>query len=218
MINANNRTQMLILALALLALGVVSALHYFTKVQEQAYNEGIRLIELGKWEEAWAELDGLNKKGYADSSVLFNYAFAKDLYLEKDYITAHSYLDEIPDNYDGLFKKDILKFKQEVAGLTKNTQLPTTYDTAPATGYIVYSGTGTVLVALDEGTMDELVDAAVSHDYAHYDKVADQCLPVKDGTSIDIVGTGLARTKIRITEGSFSGHVGYIQTEFIKIR
>lgn len=84
----------------------------------------------------------------------------------------------------------------------------------------LYNGTGNVAIAISESIMDEAVDAAISKNYQRFDELvyAGKLLPVKDGTMVDILDTGMARIKIRVSEGTFSGQTGWVQTEFVRVQ
>jgi len=59
----------------------------------------------------------LEKDNYKDSKTLYNYAAAQETLAEDEPIVgtemADHYMKNIPDTYTGLFKEDIIKFKQE---------------------------------------------------------------------------------------------------------
>lgn len=93
------------------------------KTDEDKYQEGIGLIKQGKWDDAIIQLILLMEQNYKDSKILYYYASAKSE-LEGEYrdidMSAH-YISNIPDEYDGVLKQDILKFKQEVIQESNNT-------------------------------------------------------------------------------------------------
>lgn len=84
----------------------------------------------------------------------------------------------------------------------------------------LYNGSGNVAVAISESAMDEALDAAISNNNQRFNELvlSGKLLPVKNGTKVDILNAGMTRTKVRISEGAFSGRTGYVQTEFVKVK
>lgn len=83
---------------------------------EEKYLQGIEFIKQENWEKATMALVFLKEEDYKDSKILYNYAQSHE-HLNNDYRDidmAVYYVNSIPNNYDGVFKDDILKFKQEV--------------------------------------------------------------------------------------------------------
>lgn len=81
------------------------------KSESEQYQEGIKLLEQGKWEEATYALAGLT---YESSEVLYNYASAENDFKNKSYFTVEMYLQKIPDDYNGPLSEKILARKQQL--------------------------------------------------------------------------------------------------------
>lgn len=108
---------------------------------------------------------------------------------------------------------------QKTVPLTSSTPITPQKTTSSSGDSYLYNGTGNVAVALSESAMDKAVDAAIKKDYQKFDSLvlSGELLPIKDGTKIQILSAGMARTKIRIEDGAYSGQIGYVQTEFVKV-
>lgn len=101
-----------------------------------------------------------------------------------------------------------------------STNITTAPSSSKPSGTYLYNGAGNVAVAISERYLDEALDAAIAKDYQYFDTLiySGKLMPVKDGTRVTILDTGMARTKIRISEGAFSGQTGWVQTEFVKVQ
>jgi NADH dehydrogenase/NADH:ubiquinone oxidoreductase subunit G len=89
----------------------------------EQYQEGINFIKQENWKEATIALVLLKEEGYKDSEALYNYASSQEQ-LNNDYRDidmAVYYANNIPDDYAGVLKDDILKFKKEVIQENSNT-------------------------------------------------------------------------------------------------
>ncbi len=80
---------------------------------EEQYQEGINLIKQSKWHDAGVKLVYLQEICYKDSDALYQYASARENFNKSDYGMAEYYINDVPDDYTGLFKEDIFTFKQE---------------------------------------------------------------------------------------------------------
>jgi len=128
-------------------------------------------------------------------------------------------IDKVGDSYAVVNIADLFDSKKSESPSQTISNPNETSQPKQNTSYL-YNGTGNVAVALSEGAMDKAVDAAIKKDYQKFDSLilSGELLPVKDDTKIQILSAGMARTKIRIEDGAYSGQIGYVQTEFIKVK
>lgn len=87
------------------------------KEREEDYQAAIEEIKAGNWEDATYLLVNLQDKNYKDAKVLYAYAEASNC-LEAGALTggwdmAAIYCNDIPDNYNGILKEQILAFKKD---------------------------------------------------------------------------------------------------------
>lgn len=81
---------------------------------DNQYKQAESLISQKKWDEASARLNTI--KGYKDSNTLITYVNAQQIFKanNKDYTPVITKLQEISLTYQGDFKEDIKKFKEEL--------------------------------------------------------------------------------------------------------
>jgi len=149
-----------------------------TATDEKHYQEGIELIKQGKWDDAAGALIFAENNNYKDSVILYNYAQAHVSFARNnDYSDANMadyYMKDIPDTYTGLFKDDIMKFKQECSQNLKVAEEELKAQYAPqkivdtngkqiwkvyvSSGYFsftgTYTGTGNFIVKLSDSNQD----------------------------------------------------------------
>ncbi|MBO8137567.1 MAG: hypothetical protein H0Z40_05465 [Desulfotomaculum sp.] len=136
----------------------IAAIYITTSVKmENKYQKAVDMIENKNWDAAQQYL--FQASNYKDVEVLRRYVQAKieieykgEKELTDDYYnTVYTYLQEIPNNYQGKFKRDIEKFKDEIE--QKRQQLNTAdeecYDNIESSVKIVSMGGRDVVVEKD---------------------------------------------------------------------
>jgi hypothetical protein len=90
--------------------------------KEADYQKGINLIQEQKWDEAAVTLTKVHEDNYKYGKQLYEYASAKGWAMNDKYNVAHYNMKNIPANYDGPFKENIISFKKECESKSTSDQ------------------------------------------------------------------------------------------------
>lgn len=85
-----------------------------SKAIKDDYQEGIKLIGEGDWDNASMMLAIPKCKEYKDSPVLYAYVHVEKQLIEGDFNMLMCYLEDIPDDYQGDLAEIVLQRKQDI--------------------------------------------------------------------------------------------------------
>ncbi|MFC1656081.1 hypothetical protein ACFL3C_04370 [Patescibacteria group bacterium] len=83
---------------------------------------------------------------------------------------------------------------------------------------LVSSGSGAILVAIDQEAFDDLLDISVANDEMGLAELmlADRVFSVPTGIKVKVIDTDWFSKEVRILEGAYVGESGWVPMEFVQ--